>query len=465
MKFYDLYNHHLEMYVKYKLLSPNDAELIRQSLEELPRKEYIQEVIGRVIYNSYTDILPELRSKDKQLASSILNSLYMGSVMLNPALDIDAWTAAAQNTNVLDLTSDFDDHPSLFQILEEEEDGETEVSPSAIKKISRARILSLEETLREKVIGQHRAITTIAKTIKRHEVGLASKAGPIGVFLLVGPSGTGKTFLAKELHKHLYNNAENIVRIDCGEYQQKHDSQKLIGAPPSYIGHDEGGQLTNRVMNNPNTVVLIDEVEKAHNDVFDMFLRVFEDGVLTDSKGREVDFSNTVIIMTTNLGNDKTTHHLTGKQAGFGARLGGSMATKEVLDFETIERYANEAIKGYFRTEFLNRVNKIVIFEPLRQEELVQIADLTMVELDARLAKKGFVLQYSDDVTNKIASDGSDSISNARGILKYRQDFIDDDLTDIILSTKPSRGTIFSILVKDNKFMFDVISKKQKGSV
>lgn len=463
MKFYDLYNHQLDMYVKYKLLSPNDAELIRQSLEDLPRKEYIQEVIGRVIYNSYTDILPELRSKDKESAASIVNSLYMGSVMLNPALDIDAWTSAAHNTNVLDMTNNFIEHPSLFQILEEEV--ETEVSPTVVKKISRAKILSLEETLREKVIGQHRAITTIAKTIKRHEVGLASKTGPIGVFLLVGPSGTGKTFLAKELHKHLYSNAENIVRIDCGEYQQKHDSQKLIGAPPSYIGHDEGGQLTNRVMNNPNTVVLIDEVEKAHNDVFDMFLRVFEDGVLTDSKGREVDFSNTVIIMTTNLGNDKTTEHLTGKQAGFGARLGGTMATKEVLDYETIERYANEAIKRYFRTEFLNRVNKIVIFEPLRQEELIQIADLTMVELDARLAKKGFVLRYSDDVTNKIASDGSDSISNARGILKYRQDFIDDDLTEIILSAKPTRGTIFSVLVHDNKFVFDVISKKEKGSV
>lgn len=449
------------MYVKYKLLSPQDAELVRQSLDDLPRKDYIQEVIAKVIYNVYSDVLPKIKEKTAEEAAFVMSMLYMGCVMLNPALDIDAWTSGA-SIKIWD-----DDYTSTSTELvfnpfdDDEAEPNEDVSPSTIKKIPRAKILSTEETLKEKIIGQEKAISSISKALKRHEVGLADKAGPVGVFLLVGPSGTGKTFLAKELHRHLYGSQNDMIRIDCGEYQQKHDSHKLIGAPPSYVGHDEGGQLTNMIINNPNSVILLDEIEKAHKDVWDMFLRVFEDGVLTDSKGRKVDFSNTVIIMTTNLGNDSTTQHLTGKQTGFNARLSGSLSSKDRLDFETIERYANEAIKKYFRTEFLNRIHKVIIFEPLTHRDLVQIADQTMCELDAKLTKRGFVLRYDADVTNKIATDGSDSISNARGILKYRKDHIDDNLVELILNNKLLRGTIFSVLAKDDEFVFEIVSKKK----
>ena len=464
MKFYDLYEPRLKVGVKYKLLSPDDAELIRQSLEDLPRYEYFQEIIARVVYNAYTDVLPALKRFEDFEASMILRSLYMGAVMLNPALDIDSWIQAAQTIPLgYGSSGDVEEVP-IFDVFEETEEGEEEeIAPTVIKKISKAKVLALEDTLSERVIGQQKAIEAVSKVVKRHTVGLADKTGPIGVFLLVGPSGTGKTFLAKETHNHLYGSGQ-IIRIDCGEYQQKHDAHKLIGAPPSYVGHEEGGQLTNRIMNNPNSVVLLDEVEKAHPNVWDMFLRVFEDGVLTDSKGREVDFSNTIIMMTTNLGNDKTTAHLTGKSTGFGARIESSMGSKQKLDYATLERFANEAIKDFFRTEFLNRINKIIVFESLTHEELVAIADQAMLDLDAKLSKKGFVLRYGDDVTNKIATDGSDSISNARGILKYRKDHIDDDLTDIILHDKPPRGSVFSIMVKDDGFIFDITSKKAKRS-
>lgn len=462
MKFYDIYHKDLDIVVKYKLLSPQDAFDIQQSMLDLDKDLYVQEIISRVIYNAYSDVALALKGKTKPEASGILNSLYTGAIMLNPALDYNTWNKALASSYIREI----ENSSEYMDFLGEEfEFDDEEISPSVIKKIPKAKILSLSTHLQDRVIGQSHAIAEISKSIRRHEAGLSDKEGPIGVFILVGPSGTGKTFLAKETHSHLYSSSSPIIRIDCGEYQQKHDVHKLIGAPPSYVGHDEGGQLANRVMNNPNSVILIDEIEKAHSDVWDIFLRVFEDGVLTDSHGREIDFSNTIIMMTTNLGNEKTTLHLTGKQAGFGARLAGDMASKEILDMSIITRYANEAIKGYFRTEFLNRIHKIIVFNPLQIDDLKLIADQAMQDLDRKLTKKGFVLRYGEEVTNKIAIEGSDSISNARGIMKYRKDNIDDLLTDILLDSKKPRGTVFSVLLNsDNSFFIDTFKPvKAKG--
>ena len=459
MKFYEVYNHELETYIKYKILSPADAVTIKDSLSELAQQDYVQEVMNRVVFNMHTDISPILRDMPKKSAESVVNFIYLGAVMLNPALDIDAWTLAAY-TKVygVEEEEEVDGHGDF----ESETDLETlQVTP--IKKIPRAKILGLEAFLKEKVIGQDRAIGTVVNTLKRYEAGLGDDTGPLGVFLFSGASGVGKSYLAKEIHNYLFPNADPVIRIDCGEYQQKHDAHKLIGAPPSYVGHDDGGQLTNRVINSPNSVILLDEVEKAHPNVWDIFLRVFEDGVLTDSKGREIDFSNTIVILTTNLGNDKVSAHLTGKQAGFGSRIESTMGSKQKLDHSTIERYANEAIKAYFRTELLNRISKIVVFDPLQDEHFFEIADQCLNDLDRKLSKKGYVLNYDELVTKKIANEGSDSISNARGILKFRKDIIDDLLTEAILGEKLPRGTIFSLIINDvDKIILDVVKPKPK---
>lgn len=453
MKFYEVYNHELEAYIKYKLLSPRDAVALGESLEGLEREEYINEVINKIVFNMRSELFPILREKGAEESAEIINFIYLGGIMLNPALDFEAWSLAAHNTKVLDYIEDqeSDDFDADFDASSTSSELSIEaLSSTPIKKLPRSKILSLEAHLKDKVIGQDESIEALVSTLKRHAAGLGNEVGPLGTFLCAGASGIGKTLFAKEIHNHLFGSIDAIIRVDCGEYQQKHDAHKLIGAPPSYVGHDEGGQLTNKVIANPNSVILFDEIEKAHPDIWDMFLRVFEDGVLSDSKGREVDMSNTIIIMTTNLGNEEITSHLTSKSAGFGARIEAAHKTKEVLDHSVIEKYATKALKSFFRVEFLNRINKILVFNPLKEEQFIHIADLCLQELDKKLSKKGYVLKYDEAVTKKIAIEGSDSISNARGITRYREDNIDCLLTEAILAERLPRGTLFFLILDEN---------------
>ena len=313
------------------------------------------------------------------------------------------------------------------------------------KKITKEKFLGLENYLKQNIIGQDESIHSIISALKRSQVGLNDDNRPLGVFLFAGASGVGKTHLANTLHKYLFGSENSMVRIDCGEFQHKHENQKLIGSPPGYIGHEDGGQLINLVKKYPNTVVLLDEVEKAHQDLWNTFLRVFDDGMLTDNKGKQVSFRNTVIIMTTNLGNDKTADNLLKTTAGFTGRVDVSFKTKETPNRSIVEKNTFEAIRKHFKPEFINRMDKIVIFNHLDKKDLLQIAELEMSIVKSKLLSKGFSVIYTDNVLDAMLDMGVDSVKGARGLAQIRRELIEDELADLILNNTIPRGSIFHI--------------------
>ena len=268
--------------------------------------------------------------------------------------------------------------------------------------------------------------------------------------VITGMAGVGKTHLANTLHKYIFGSENSLVRIDCGEFQHKHENQKLIGSPPGYIGHEEGGQLVNLVRKYPSTVVLLDEVEKAHQDLWNTFLRVFDDGMLTDNKGKSVSFRNTIIIMTTNLGNDKISDDLLKTSAGFTGRVDFSSKTKEIPKKDIVEKNTLEAVRKHFKPEFLNRLDKILVFNHLSRENLIGIAELEMSVVKNKLLTKGYSVIYTDSVIDAMLDRGIDSVKGARGLSQVRREMIEDKVADIIINTPPPRGTIFHLNYEDD---------------
>jgi ATP-dependent Clp protease ATP-binding subunit ClpC len=236
-----------------------------------------------------------------------------------------------------------------------------------------------------------------------------------------------------------------MVRIDCGEFQHKHENQKLLGSPPGYIGHEDGGQLINLVKKFPNTVVLLDEVEKAHPDLWNTFLRIFDDGIITDNKGKQVSFRNTIIIMTTNLGNDKISENLLRPSAGFTGIVDFRTKTKETPQRDIVKKNTFEAVRKHFKPEFINRLDKIIVFNHLNNEDYQQIAELEMNVIKTKLFNKGYSLIYTDSVIDAFIEKGVDSIKGARGLAQIRRESIEDKISDIIIRHPVPRGTIFHI--------------------
>jgi ATP-dependent Clp protease ATP-binding subunit ClpA len=323
------------------------------------------------------------------------------------------------------------------------------------RKMSRQKFLGLEDYLKSNVIGQDQAIEEIVAALSRSQADLNDLNKPLGTFLFAGSSGVGKTHLANTLHKYLFDSDAPMVRIDCGEFQHKHENQKLIGSPPGYVGHDEGGQLTNQIKKNPYSVVLIDEVEKAHNDIWNTFLRIFDEGIVTDSKGELVDFKNTIIIMTTNLGNDKTVDNLISTGPGFNRNVIFERRTKEIPTRSIVEKNTNEAINKYFRPEFLNRVDKIVVFNHLSREDCEKIAEIEMSVIADKLSRKGISVSYTDRVISGLIDLGIDTVKGARGISQIRRDVIETPIAKTIVYSNLPKGTIFHIDYLNDNFVFD----------
>lgn len=456
MNIYQIYVPELATYVKYKVLEPEEAKTLLAEIEDKPTKEYRKAILESVIFNIKTDVAESLRSMSRAAAEKCLDALYAGCIMLNPGLDIDQWIDFAytkNNVTTRPQPKTKNDLPDLSDLPPELEDflnkginraSETKTKPKP-KKITKEKFLGLEAHLKKNIIGQNEAIEAICSALKRSYAGMNDDNRPVGVFLFAGASGVGKTHLASSLHRYLYGNESSMVRIDCGEFQHKHENQKLIGSPPGYIGHEDGGQLINLIKKYPNTVVLLDEVEKAHQDIWNTFLRVFEDGTLTDNKGRQVSFKNTIIIMTTNLGNDKISDDLLKTSAGFTARVDFASKTQQLPKREIIEKNTREAVRKHFKPEFINRLDKVIVFNHLARTDLLQIAELEMSVVKTKLLNKGYSLIYTDSVVDAIIDKGIDTVKGARGLSQIRREHIENSIADTIIDDQVPKGTVFYI--------------------
>lgn len=306
----------------------------------------------------------------------------------------------------------------------------TGVPLTQLKKSESERLVNLEKVLHNRVIGQNEAVSVVAKAIRRARSGLKDPQRPIGSFMFLGPTGVGKTELAKALAAAMFGSEDNMIRIDMSEYMEKYSTSRLIGAAPGYVGYDEGGQLTEKVRQHPYSVVLLDEAEKAHPDVFNLLLQVLDDGYLTDAKGRKVDFRNTIIIMTSNLG---ATQLQDEKEVGFGAR-------DVSQDYQAMASAIRQQLKLHFRPEFLNRINETIIFHSLQKDELHQIVKLMVAQLRARVAEQGINLKVTPAAIDVVATKGYNPAYGARPLRRALQDLIEDPLSTALLSGNVKTG-------------------------
>ncbi len=304
----------------------------------------------------------------------------------------------------------------------------------------REKLLRLEDTLHERVIGQNEAVTKVSEAILRSRAGIHDPARPIGSFLFLGPTGVGKTELAKALAQALFDDEKNIIRIDMSEYMEKYSVSRLVGAPPGYVGYEEGGQLTEAVRRKPYSVVLFDEVEKAHPDVFNILLQVLDDGRITDSQGRVVDFKNTIIILTSNLGSPYI--------------LEGITANGEIS--EAAKAQVNDLLRKSFRPEFLNRLDEIVFYKPLVKEEIYRIIDILVLNLKKRLSDRHIDIELTDEAKNVIVETAYDPNYGARPLKRYLQSSVETMIAKLIIADKVPEGARLYVDVKDGQLSVDV---------
>lgn len=322
----------------------------------------------------------------------------------------------------------------------------TGIPVQQITETESQRLLHLEEELHKRVVSQDEAVTAVAKAVRRARAGLKDEKRPIGSFLFLGPSGVGKTELARTLACQLFGSEEAMIRIDMSEFMERHSIARLVGAPPGYVGYEEGGELTDKVREKPYSVILFDEVEKASSDFFNILLQVLDDGRLTDSKGRTVDFRNTVIIMTSNLG----AAHLkpAGPTVGFAAAAGKQDSEKE---FQRAKNEILSEVRRFFRPEFLNRIDEILVFKPLKQEDLRRIVSLLLPELTGRLEEQGINMDWTAAADTILVREGSDFAYGARPLRRAIQKLVEDPISEMLLSGELKSGNCVHVDGGDQK--------------
>ena len=317
-------------------------------------------------------------------------------------------------------------------------------------------LLHLEDELHKRVIGQDDAVTAVAKAVRRARAGLKDPKRPIGSFLFLGPTGVGKTELARALASSLFGDESAMIRLDMSEYMEKHTVSRLVGAPPGYVGYEEGGQLTDVVRRKPYSVILFDEVEKAHADFFNILLQVLDDGRLTDSQGRTVDFRNTVIIMTSNLGAKAL--HKNSTELGFLAPKKAESHTNDskTKDFKEAKKSVLDAVKRHFRPEFLNRIDEMIVFHPLTEEDLTKIVTILMSDVIKRLGERDLQLEITPEAMKLLVKEGSDFTMGARPLKRAIQRLIEDPVSDLILKGEAIAGKTIKADAKDNDIVVTV---------
>lgn len=331
---------------------------------------------------------------------------------------------------------------------------QTGIPVTRLTEAETSKILNMESTLQKEIIGQDDAITTVCKALRRSRADIKDPNRPIGAFIFLGPTGVGKTLLAKSLAVHLFGGEDALIQVDMSEYMEKFAVSRMTGSPPGYVGHEEGGQLTERVRQRPYSVILFDEVEKAHPDVMNILLQILEEGRLTDSLGRKVDFRNTIIVMTSNLGSDlirKST------EVGFGV-------DNERIDFDIMKDKIDKAIKKHFKPEFLNRLDGVVIFRAFDKPHLIQVIDLEVAKLQKRLARKRISLRLNADAKEFLVSQGFMPEMGARPLRRSVEQHLEDPLAEMLLKN-PNLAASFEISLKDQKLDFAIQEEENKEPI
>jgi ATP-dependent Clp protease ATP-binding subunit ClpC len=327
-----------------------------------------------------------------------------------------------------------------------------------VKKVIRSEakyLLTLEKTLGRYVIGQKEAVTAVSKAIRRNRSGIGSEKRPIGSFIFLGPTGVGKTELGRVLAREFFGSEDNLVKIDMSEFNEHHNVSRLVGAPAGYVGYDEGGQLTDKIRRQPYSLVLFDEIEKAHPDVFNMLLQVLEDGYLTDAKGRKIDFTNTIVIMTSNIGAEKLQ-----KEANLGFHATKSSELKDLDHLhEANETKVKDELKKLLRPELLNRVDKVIVFRALTQKDIFKIIDLQINELKARLQRKGISIQLNGSAKQYLLDNGYDAPNGVRPLRRLIQDTIEDQLSLNLLDDKYVKGDIIQVATKKGELEYATLNE------
>jgi ATP-dependent Clp protease ATP-binding subunit ClpC len=329
----------------------------------------------------------------------------------------------------------------------------TGVPLTRLEKEESARLLQLEAELHKSVISQDEAVRQVARAIRKARSGLKDPKRPMGSFMFLGPTGVGKTLLAKALAEFMFGDPDAMIRLDMSEYMEKHNVSRLVGAPPGYVGYEEGGQLTERVRRRPYSVVLFDEVEKAHPDVFNMLLQVMDDGHLTDSFGRRIDFRNAIVIMTSNIGSDIIKG---GANFGFQKR-------QEVQDYEKIKKSLQSEAEKFFRPEFINRLDDMIVFRPLVKADLTHIIDLELAKVRDRLKARGMTLEVSDAAKDFLIEKGYNPDFGARPLRRALAQYVEDPLAERLLSGEFADGTAISATREDGKEYLSFEGKSSKG--
>ena len=425
-------------YISDRYLPDKAIDLIDEAQSLVRMKNYVRPLSLKEIEDELKEIASEkiqaIQAQDFEKAAQLRDK----ERELKDKMDLDR-TEWKQKSELNSMKIGFDDIARVVSKW-------TGIPVEKLSEEEKEKLLNLDKKLKSRVIGQDEAIDVLSHSIKRARVGLKDKNKPIGSFIFVGPTGVGKTYLAKALAESLFNDENAMIRIDMSEYMEKYSVSKLIGSPPGYVGYDEGGQLTEAIRKKPFSVVLFDEIEKAHPDVFNALLQLLDDGRLTDSKGRTVDFKNAVIIMTSNVGASRFK-----KQNTYGF---GDASSEEKSEKKKISEIANEELKKTFRPEFLNRVDDIVVFNQLKENDIEKIVHLMAEDLKAKLKEMGLNIEIDKSVEDEIAKKGFDLEYGARPLERTFKKMIEDRLSEEILKNNVSKDKSITIYYNGKELEF-----------
>jgi ATP-dependent Clp protease ATP-binding subunit ClpC len=401
---------------------------------------------------------PEVRKLQKEV--KLVNT------RIEDAVDNEDYEKAAQyktrasqiNKELSKLQADGKQVKRLTVTSEDLADVISRITGVPVKKVIRSEakyLLNLEKSLGKHVIGQSEAVEAVSRAIRRNRSGIGSEKRPIGSFIFLGPTGVGKTELARVLAREFFGSESNLVKIDMSEFGEHHNVSRLVGAPAGYVGYEDGGQLTDKIRRQPYSLVLFDEIEKAHPDVFNMMLQMLEDGYLTDAKGRRIDFTNTIVIMTSNIGADKLQ-----KEANFGFRATKSSELKDLDELHEVNKSrVTDELKKMLRPEFLNRIDKVIVFRALTKKDIFKIIDLQIEELKSRLQKKALSLQLTPGAKQYLLEHGYDSKNGVRPLRRLIQDTIEDHVAYELLEEKYTKGDIIQIATKNSDLTYATTSE------